>query len=391
MRRLAAAWIAFVFAAAACARGSVDSAARSTDIADAGAADSAAPSNEIDATTPGADSAAPPVEDASNDAAPAIDAPAEDAPIDDAGLEAAPPDAGHGTIPIGAALGSCDPARWTITATSSYAVNPPKYLNDGLPPTRWSSGAPQSPGQYVQIDFGGYVLLEEIHFDSSFTTTDRADYARAFDVLASDDGATFNQTITSKSFAQDPGPVTSATFAPYATRAIRVALTATSTAWWTAHEIGAKCTRPAPDDAGADAGYDAAPSGPSLGRTGWSATANFTSTTTSDPVTGAIDGNASTRWASGKLQFGDEWFRLDLGSAVSVSQVWLTSNATDYPSAYSLEVSTDDVAYTEVATGLGEPTTKIAFGSQTARYLRIKQIGSGYPKWWCIYETAVYP
>jgi hypothetical protein len=37
------------------------------------------------------------------------------------------------------------------------------------------------------------------------------------------------------------------------------------------------------------------------------------------------------------------------------------------------------------------PTTGICFPRQSARYVRITQIGTGYMSWWSIYEMTILP
>jgi hypothetical protein len=113
-------------------------------------------------------------------------------------------------------------------------------------------------------------------------------------------------------------------------------------------------------------------------------------TSSADPPPNAFDGNATTRWASGKNpQHGDEVFRLDLGNVFTINAVRLTSTATDFPAAYELAVSTDDASYTKVSSGLGAADLAVHFAAQPARYIRVKEIGTGYDHWWGINEIAV--
>ena len=62
----------------------------------------------------------------------------------------------------------------------------------------------------------------------------------------------------------------------------------------------------------------------------------------------------------------------------------------DHPSAWELDLSTDDASYTAVARGVGDDLTKMVFPTRSARYVRIRQIGSGYDHWWSINELTVY-
>jgi hypothetical protein len=305
-----------------------------------------------------------------------------------------------------------------VSASNSGPFNPASYAVDGLAPTRWSTGAAQAAGQYFQIDFGGFVTVSQVVFDDSFGTS-KGDYPRGYDVLASYDGVTFSKKLLSVSGIDDAGAIVTGAFTPHAARYLRIQLTWSSGSWWSIHELTVGCQVPAAADGGADAdasaeggGADAdgaveaslpledaadasdgatADAGTNPNHAHWTGTASSTSTVNGDAVANAFDGNPATRWSSGKGQFGDEWLRIDLGLPTSVSQVWLDSNATDYPSAYQLELSTDDLAYTPVARGLGAAQTKIVFQAQSARYIRIKQIGTGYNFWWSVSEVTVIP
>jgi glucosylceramidase len=297
-----------------------------------------------------------------------------------------------GQIPPGAPLGSCDPRAWVASASMSHPVNPPSYAIDSLQPTRWTTGAPQSVGQYLQIDFGGFVMIDRIAIDHTLGMDGKDDYPRSLDVLVSYDGADYSRKLRSATYTADPG-VVSLDFPAHAARYLRLQLSESATVpWWTIHELTVGCQTPGTtNDGGIGMGPDAGdPTGPSNpNRANWTATASGSAG--GDVVANAFDGVATTRWASGKApQYGDEWFRLDLGQAVSISQVWLTATNGDHPSAWELDLSTDDASYTAVARGLGADVTKMAFPTQAARYVRIRQIGSGYDHWWSINELTVF-
>jgi beta-glucosidase len=294
--------------------------------------------------------------------------------------------------PPGTTIGSCDSRAWIASSSVSHPVNPPSYAIDGLAPTRWSSGAPQAVGQYFQIDFGGFVMIDHITIDHSFASDGADDFPHGLDVLVSYDGQDFSRKLRSASFSTNPGVVT-LDFPAHAARQLRLALTESATVpWFTIHELGVGCQAPGQtDDGGMGGGPDGGdPTGPSNpNRAAWTATASTTAMGTT--VGGAFDGMAGTRWSSGKTpQYGDEWFRLDLGQVLQVSQVWLTASDGDFPSAWELDLSTDDVSYAAVARGLGADVTKMVFPAQSARYVRIRQIGSGYTHWWSIDELTVY-
>ncbi len=331
---------------------------------------------------PAADSAPVPTVDASDGDPSPVDATVADAFVDDP------------TIPRGAQLGSCNPAAWTTSASESHPVNPPAHAIDGLLPSRWSTGSAQSTGQYLDIDFGGFVLVDQVAIESAYAADGVGDYPRGVEILASyDDGSGFARFLGGASPGSvDPGPILTVAFPVHAARHLRLRLTQGAPAgnWWTIHELRVGCTLPpgTPDTGSPDAGTPGGDGGLDPNRAAWSATASHSSA--ADPAAGALDGNATSRWASGKNpQYGDEWFRLDLGGVFNIREVRLVSNATDYPSAYQLELSTDDATFAPAAIGLGSEVTQILFAPRDARYLRIRQIGSGFDHWWGISELSI--
>jgi hypothetical protein len=293
------------------------------------------------------------------------------------------------SIPPGAAIGWCDPGRWVITASISQAVNLPSYAIDGLAPTRFSTGAAQSAGQYLQVDFGGYVTLNQVVMQHLWLNDGKDDYPRGVDVLVSKDGSDWSRKLGSATNTVAPANTT-ISFPAHAARYLRVQLNqSVAVSWWTVHELTLGCDAPGhplmtgPPDMGAAMG----PMNPNIAN--WKATAS--SSTQTDLPPNAFDGNATTRWASGKTpQNGDEWFKLDLGQVLPLSQVWLTVTGGDYPGAWELDLSSDDSTYAPVARGLGTDTTKMPFQTRSARYVMIKQIGSGYDHWWSINELTIY-
>src|SRR5882724_1364069 len=91
----------------------------------------------------------------------------------------------------------------------------------------------------------------------------------------------------------------------------------------------------------------------------WTATAS--SWGADDLPPHAIDGDASDRWSTGKLQSSTDWFQLDFGGTVSIDQVTLMlgSNALDYPRAYAVRFSNvaNDLSAPMLLMGAGQPDT----------------------------------
>jgi len=96
-----------------------------------------------------------------------------------------------GSFPPGATIGSCVSTKWTTSALASAVADPPVNAVDGVLVSRWSTGVAQTPGQYYQIDFGGYVRLTQIVLDS---TGSAGDHPRGYQVETSADGVDFHAT-----------------------------------------------------------------------------------------------------------------------------------------------------------------------------------------------------
>jgi hypothetical protein len=314
-------------------------------------------------------------------------------------------DRDDGGFPPDAMLGSCSPLNWNASAITSAANNPPLNAIDGTPSTRWSTGAPQIPGQYFEIDFGGYVQLAQITLNASGSA---GDYPRSYDVAVSTDDVDFSRIIAGANVdVAPPNDTVTIDFPLHSARYLRIYQMGTSGSWWSIHELSMDCRVPgAPvdpllcraDGGAGDAGSDARPA--DGGATGPFARANWRATVApvSDagagagiPPANAFDGDITTKWSTGAPQVGNESFKLDLGSVGCIGQVWITTAGNEIPNAYRLEVSADDVTYTTVARGNGQNVMQLAFAPRSARYIRILQTGVTAVNPWSISEIAVTP
>lgn len=128
-----------------------------------------------------------------------------------------------------------------------------------------------------------------------------------------------------------------------------------------------------------------------LAKTGWTATASSTAGGTT--AAGGIDGANASSWSSGQAMAGGEWFRIDMGSSMTVAMVIVqtpSGSAWDYPRGYTLEVSTDGTSWTTVGTGIAYGWKHpISITPTTARHIRITQTGVA-PQWWSIDEVTAY-
>jgi hypothetical protein len=108
------------------------------------------------------------------------------------------------------------------------------------------------------------------------------------------------------------------------------------------------------------------------------------------PPANAVDGLATTRWASDWSD--NQWFQVDLGSVQRVGRAFLRWEAS-YGKAYRIEVSTDGAAWRQVfvtAEGNGV-TDNVSFTPTDARFVRMTGTQRGTNYGYSLYELEVYP
>lgn len=102
--------------------------------------------------------------------------------------------------------------------------------NDGS--TRWTSGAAQEPGQYVQLDLGRRTAFRGVAIDSG---DDLGDCARGWRLSVSDDGAHWRTAAqgTGTGTGTGTGQLTTADLhRTTSARYLRVTQTGTAGNWW---------------------------------------------------------------------------------------------------------------------------------------------------------------
>ncbi|MFJ9523633.1 discoidin domain-containing protein [Kitasatospora sp. NPDC101801] len=120
-------------------------------------------------------------------------------------------------------IGATATAQPATDGTAALAV-------DGAASTRWSSGAAQEPGQYLQIDLGRSTRFDEVALDSG---DNLGDYARGWTLSASDDGTTWHDLRT----GTGTGQLTTVNVPGTRARHLRVSSTGTAGAWWSLADI----------------------------------------------------------------------------------------------------------------------------------------------------------
>jgi hypothetical protein len=129
-----------------------------------------------------------------------------------------------------------------------------------------------------------------------------------------------------------------------------------------------------------------------LSQTGWVATSN-TNSSAGDAPQNAISGDTGARFSSDAAQASGMYWQVNMGSAQTFNQIEMDSGgyATDYASAYNVEVSSNGTTFTTVYSGTGTSSPETAtFATQTAQYIRVVLTASETTPWWSMVNFTVY-
>ncbi|MEV8515092.1 ThuA domain-containing protein, partial [Dactylosporangium sp. NPDC051484] len=210
------------------------------------------------------------------------------------------------------------------TASSTQGAEfPASAAVDGSATTRWSSAF--ADPQWIQVDLGQSYAIDRVKL------TWEAAYGKAYQIQTSADGTNWT---TVRSVTNGTGGVNDNTALGATGRYVRIYGTTRATAYgYSLYEFevyGANTTTPPP------------PTGNlALNRP---ATASSTEAA-AYPASAAVDGSATTRWASA---FADpQWIQVDLGQSYAINRVKLTWEAA-YGKAYQIQTSADGTNWTTV-------------------------------------------
>ncbi|CAA9337513.1 CBM32 / CBM47 [uncultured Microcoleus sp.] len=271
-----------------------------------------------------------------------------------------------------ASVTTLDRSNWSATASSSADGDPPSNAIDNNYASRWSTGAPQTPGQFFVIDMAAPQTFNSVVIDSGNLSYEN-DFPRSYAVYVSNDGTTWGNPVATGNGTSN---LTTSTFAPQTARYIKIEQTGMEAYyWWSIHDLTVHHTLGIP-------------------KTNWNVTAS--SSADGEPPTNAVDGNNATRWSTGTAQTPGQFFQIDLGATHTFSQIVLNSGNSsfedDYPRGYKVFVSNNGSTWgNPIATGIGNGfITEILFNQQQARYLRVEQTGSDSYRWWSIRELNIH-
>lgn len=124
-----------------------------------------------------------------------------------------------------------DRTGWSASASVSNSGEPPSNALDGVFTTRWTTGQPQSPGIWFQVDTGKVQSFSGIALDCGPSS---GDYPVGYQVLVSNDGSTWGNAIAS---GQGSSGYTVIAFPKQSARYVKVVLTGNTGSWWSIDEF----------------------------------------------------------------------------------------------------------------------------------------------------------
>jgi glucosylceramidase len=117
------------------------------------------------------------------------------------------------------------------TATAQPAgQGDPALALDGDGTTRWTSGAAQTPGQYLQVDLGRRTEFRRAAID---TGDNLGDFPRGWQLSVSDDGTNWRTAAT----GTGTGQLATADLGPTRARYLRITQTGTAPNWWSLADL----------------------------------------------------------------------------------------------------------------------------------------------------------
>nr|WP_243864411.1 discoidin domain-containing protein [Paenibacillus castaneae] len=240
-------------------------------------------------------------------------------------------------------------------------------LIDGNTSTVWQTGTPMKPdpNQYFIIDMKEAKTISRVVINSPSN-----DYARGYELYASNDGTNWGDPIVS-SDTNSAAVLTLDFDEAIKTRYIKVVQTGTSSSWWSVNEFSVYTDTEI-----------------SLDRNGWTAITN----PVNDNPANLFDGNMSTRWSSGAAMAPGQSIIIDMKHGQNFNKLVMDSGtSSDYARSYEIYVSNDgndwgNAIVSQTATG---PLVISDFVDQTARFIKIVQKGTN-SSWWSIFEIYVY-
>jgi len=261
---------------------------------------------------------------------------------------------------------------WQATTFADNGTDIASAMLDGDLSTRWTSGRPQTNGQWVTVDLGQLSAVDTVVLNSAGAIGDSAD---GFRILLSADGRSWSEPVAAG--RRSDTSLVRATFPQQAARYVKVVQTGESSNWWSIAEL--------------DVQHNGTGKLKALTAEGWAVEAS--SSASGQEPNAVLDGDSGTRWSTGTEQRAGQWLMLDFGQTTEFSQLVLdsTGSADDYSRGYAVSVSDDGVDWSvPVAQGTGAGAHVVAsFAPQSARYARV-ELTADHSQWWSISGLSVF-
>ncbi len=120
--------------------------------------------------------------------------------------------------------------QWTASASGGTSA---AALIDGDVNNRWTSNAAQSAGQWVQLNLGARMTINNVILDTQKNNTSEGDYPRGYTVQVSNNGSTWTQVAAGAGTFK----ATNINFTPVSAQYVRVNQTGTAAQWWSVGEM----------------------------------------------------------------------------------------------------------------------------------------------------------
>jgi glucosylceramidase len=119
--------------------------------------------------------------------------------------------------------------RHELLDAERMSATAPELVDDDAT-TRWTTGAPQQPGQALEVDLGRRQTVRRVVLD---TGVDTGDHPRGYELHASRDGSRWERLST----GAGTGQLTTIDFRVTEARFLRVVQTATAPQWWSVADL----------------------------------------------------------------------------------------------------------------------------------------------------------
>lgn len=261
--------------------------------------------------------------------------------------------------------------------------NQPTLAVDGDPNTYVSSGAPQDGTQYALFDLHGSVDVETLTLDYTGSTK-AGDAAVMVKVQGSNDGLAFTDITGQLSGALVDNKLVIPLTGDTHYRFIKLLQQGTSGSWWAVPELNITCGGGTQAEVPADTGV-------ATDRSQWKLSTPNAPCTTNGVVGNMVDESPTSEWQSvGKPGVG-YWIHVDMGAKAALTGVHLSHRGTDYPPKLKVQVSNDDVHFTDAATNVtGQADLPIPFTAvQNVRFFRIVSEQDTATQWWTVTDLDI--